>query len=153
MGGPGSVTVRDVRRTAAVAIVAGLALGATALAAAQGGENPYDRPEPDVSSGQVLRLPGAAGGCSASRTVTVRVNPPTGAVLGFVRIEVDGRRAARLTGVPRAASATVRVPQSGARVTATAETLGGQRLRASRVYSDCTRPPADTPAPVGGGEG
>ena len=39
---------------------------------------------------------------------------------------------------------------TGGRLTVTAETLGGQRLRASRVYSDCTRPP-DTGGGGGGG--
>ena len=140
------------KRALPLAAVAVLAAGATALA--QGGTDPYAAQEPEVTAGQVLRLPQSAGGCSDVRAATVRVNPPTGAVLGFVSVVVDGRQSARLTGVPRAASATVRVPLSGARVTVRAETLGGQQLRASRIYSDCTRPP-DTPPPgsVGGGEG
>jgi hypothetical protein len=139
------------RPIAALAVLAGLGVGATALAA-QGG-NPYDSPEPAVTAGQVLKLPDSARGCGSVRAATVRINPPTGAILGFVRIVVDDRQAARLTGVPRAASATVRVPQSGARVSVTAETLGGQRLRASRVYSDCTRPPDTGDSIGGGGEG
>jgi hypothetical protein len=83
----------------------------------------------------------------------VRVTPPLGAILGGVRVRVDGREMARLTGVPRAASATVRVPLTGARVTATAETLGGQRKRVSRVYADCAARPQQPPDTVGVGEG
>lgn len=143
------------RRVVPLAVIAGLGVGATALAAQDANQDPYSVAEPEVSSGQVLRLPDSAPGCDSGRRATVRVTPPMGAVLGFVRIVVDNRQAARLTGVPRAASATVRVPLSGARVTATAETLGGQRLRVSRIYSDCTRPPDTGPsAPgTGGGEG
>jgi hypothetical protein len=126
--------------------VAGLGVGGVALA--QGGGNPYDSPEPAVTASQVLKLPDSAPGCGSVRNATVRITPPTGAILGYVRIVVDGRQAARLTGVPRAASATVRIPQSGARLSVTSETLGGQRMHASRVFSDCTRPP-DT----GGGNG
>jgi hypothetical protein len=135
------------KRVLPLAILAGLGVGATALAAQ--GDNPYESPEPNVTSAQLLKLPDSAG-CDATRSAKVRITPPTGAVLGFVRIVVDGREAARMTGVPRAASATVRVPQSGGRLTVWAETLGGQRLQDSRVYSDCTRPP-DTGNPVGGG--
>ncbi len=136
------------KRALPLAVLAGLGIGATALAA-QGG-NPYDSPEPAVTAAQLLKLPDSAPACDGARSAKVRITPPTGAILGFVRVVVDGREAARLTGVPRAASATVRIPQSGARMTVTAETLGGQRLRASRVYSDCTRPP-DTGGQVGGG--
>ena len=136
------------KRVLPLAILAGLGVGATALAAQ--GDNPYDSPEPNVTSAQVLRLPDSAPGCGGTRSAKVRITPPTGAVLGFVRLVVDGRQAVRMTGVPRAASATVRVPQSGGRLTVSGETLGGQRLQASRVYSDCTRPP-DTRDPVGGG--
>ena len=140
------------KRALPIAIaVAGLAVGGVALA--QGGGNPYDSPEPSVTASQVLKLPDSAPGCGSVRNATVRITPPTGAILGFVRIVVDGRQAARLTGVPRAASATVRIPQSGARLSVTSETLGGQRMHASRVFSDCTRPP-DTGADNGlGGAG
>ena len=138
------------KRALPLAVLAVLGVGATALAAQ--GDNPYDAPEPSVTAGQVLKLPDSAPGCGSVRNATVRVTPPNGAILGFVRIAVDGAQAARLTGVPRAASATVRIPQSGARLSVSSETLGGQRMRASRVYSDCTRPP-DTGGgnPVGGG--
>src|SRR5688500_18576598 len=136
------------KRALPLAVIAGLAVGATALA--QGGGNPYDSPEPAVTAAQLLKLPDSAPGCGSVRNATVRVTPPTGAILGFVGIVVDGRQAARLTGVPCAASATVRIPQSGARLSVSAETLGGQRLRSTRVYSDCTRPP-DTGTGGGGG--
>src|SRR3954452_2200327 len=139
------------KRLVPLAVVAGLvsAATATALAAQGGGRDPYASAARNVTSGQVLRLPVSAPGCSAARSATARVNPPIGAVLGFVRIAVAGRQAARLTGVPRAASATVRIPRSGARLTVTGETLGGQRLHATRVYSDCSRP--DTTSGGGGG--
>ena len=137
------------KRVLVLAVLGGVGVGATALA--QDGD-PYSVAEPEVTAAQLLKLPDTAPGCDSGRSVTVRIKPPTGAVLGSVRVAVDNREAARLTGVPRAASATVRVPLSGGRVTVSAETLGGQRLRASRVYSDCTRPP-DTPGPTGGGEG
>lgn len=143
------------KRLLPLAVLAGLGLaGATALAAQTGRTaDPYAAAEPNVTSGQVLRLQGSAPGCDDARTTTVRVTPPVGAVLGYVRVVVDGRQSARLTGVPRAASATVRVPRSGARVTATALTLGGQKLRVSRVYADCTRPQSNPPASGGGGAG
>ena len=141
------------KRVLPLAVLAGFGLAATALAAQSGTTDPYSVAEPNVTSGQVLRLPDSAPGCDLTRSATVRVTPPTGAVLGYVRVSVNGRESARLTGVPRAASATVRIPRSGARLTATALTLGGQRLRSSRVFSDCTRPPEPSPAPEGGGGG
>jgi hypothetical protein len=142
------------KRLLPLAVVAALGIGATALA--QGGaDDPYLQAEPDVTSSQMFRLPSSAPRCDDSRSVTVRLTPPAGAVLGSVRVLVDNRQSVRLTGVPRAASATVRVPKSGARVTVTGETLGGQRLRSSRVYADCTSPPqpANPPDSVGVGEG
>jgi hypothetical protein len=140
---------RAMKRALPLAVLAGLGVGATALAA-QGG-NPYDSPEPTVTASQVLKLPDSAPGCGSVRFATVRLTPPTGAILGVVRIAVDGRQAARMTGVPRAASATVRIPQAGARLTVSAETLGGQRLSSTRVFSDCTRPPDTGGGGVGGG--
>jgi hypothetical protein len=128
------------KRLLPLAVLAALGIGATALA--QGGaDDPYLQSEPDVTPSQMFRLPSSAPRCDDARNVTVRITPPVGAVLGSVRVLVDNRQAARLTGVPRAASATVRVPKSGGRVTVAAETLGGQRLRSSRVYADCTSPP------------
>ncbi len=140
------------KRLILLAVVAA-ALGAGATALAQGGGDPYLQAEPDVSDAKLLRLPSSARGCDDTRSVTVRVTPPTGAVLGSVRVVVDGRQLARLTGVPRAASATVRVPRSGARVTASTETLGGQKQRVSRVYSDCSQAAPSPQDTVGVGEG
>jgi hypothetical protein len=72
-------------------------------------------------------------------------------------VRVRGVRIVRLTGIPRAASVTVQVTHEGGRVTATAETLGGQSLRISRVYQDCSKPPPPPPPPLppisGGGDG
>jgi len=142
---------RAMKRALPLAIVvAGLAVGATALA--QGTGDPYDSPEPNVTASQLLKLPDSAPGCGSVRNAKVRITPPTGAILGSVRISIDDRQVVRLTGVPRAASATVRIPQSGARLAVSAETLGGQRLRSTRVYADCTRPP-DTGSGGQGGSG
>ena len=137
------------KRALPLAVLAGLGVGAPALAAPGG--DPYDSPEPNVSAAQVLKLPDSAPGCGSVRFATVRLTPPTGAILGLVRVSVDDRQVVRMTGVPRAASATVRIPQSGARLSVSAETLGGQRLRSTRVYSDCTRPPDTGSGPLGGG--
>lgn len=145
-----------------IAIVMVCALGAgggVATALAQdGGTNPYDQPEPAVTSGQVLHLPGLRG-CTFATLVTVRVTPPSGAVLASLRVRLDGREVVRLTGIPRAASATVRLPQRGARVSVTGETLGGQQVHAARLYRRCRPTPAPPSAPpassapetVGGG--
>src|SRR5687768_8815278 len=110
---------RQMKRALPLAVLALLGAGATALAAQ--GDDPYDSPEPAVTAAQVLKLPDSAPGCGSVRNATVRVTPPNGAILGFVRIAVDGSQAARLTGVPRAASATVRIPQSGARLSVSSE--------------------------------
>jgi hypothetical protein len=141
------------KRLLPLVVLAGLGAGATALAAQDGDTNPYSVQEPSVTAAQLLKLPGSAPGCDEGRSARVRITPPLGAVLGSVRVVVDGRESARLTGVPRAASATVRVPRTGARLTVRAEMLGGQVLRASRVYSDCTRPPDTGPVSGGGGGG
>ena len=95
------------RPVLALLAVAGLAAGGTALA--QGAQAPYTTPEPKVSSGEVLDLATAAG-CRTNQLLTVRFTPPYGAVLGHFEVRVRNRRAARLTGIPRAASATVRLP-------------------------------------------
>ena len=81
---------RAMKRALPLAIVAGLAVGATALA--QGTGDPYDSPEPAVTAGQLLKLPDSAPGCGSVRNATVRITPPTGAILGSVRIL--GRRPA-----------------------------------------------------------
>ena len=133
-------------------VLAGVA-GAAATALAQGGgrtADPYQLPEPTLASAHVLRLPSRATGCDAQRSATVRITPPPGAILGSVRVRVDGRELARLTGVPRAASATVRVPLSGGRVTATAETLGGQRLKTAASTRTAQRNPPRRRRPAAG---
>ena len=142
------------KRALPLAIVAGLAVGATALA--QGTATRTTRPSrpSPLAAAQAPRLrPGLRLGAQRDR-------PAHPADRGDPRLgphRVDDRQAARLTGVPRAASATVRIPQSGARLSVSAETLGGQRLRSTRVYSDCTRPPdtgsGGTAGVGGGGEG
>ena len=148
------------RRALTLSVVAGLALASGAMAQGVGGDggDPYGTPEPAVTSKEVLNFAARSGGCGiAARSATVRITPPAGAVLAWVNVRVQGVRIVRLTGIPRAASVTVAVPRDGGRLTATAETLGGQDLRTSRVYSDCTEPPPPPPAeppPVsGGGDG
>ena len=136
------------RRVLPLVVLAALAgAGATAIAQSGGkATNAYTLQEPSLGDATVLHMAATSQVCDGRRSVTVRVTPPLGAILGGVRVRVDGREMARLTGVPRAASATVRVPLSGARVTATAETLGGQRVKVSRVYADCRAPAAPAPA-------
>jgi hypothetical protein len=75
-------------------------------------------------------------------------------VLASVRVHVAGLEVVRLTGVAGPASATVRIPREPTRVTATADTLGGQALYLSRIYGRCA-PPAPVPGErpvIGGGE-
>jgi hypothetical protein len=82
----------------------------------------------------------------------VRVNPPAGAILATFRVLVAGRETILMTGVPRAASATVRLPRAGGLIRATAETLGGQQVHASRNYRRCPTPkPPPATGPVTGG--
>ena len=138
-------------------VLAALA-GAGASAIAQGGgdkaTNAYTLQEPSLGDDAVLHFVLTRPACDPGRQVTVRVTPPLGAILGGVRVRVDGNEVARLTGIPRAASVSVRVPLAGARVTATAETLGGQRVKITRTYADCTAPePPEPPDGSGGGGG
>jgi hypothetical protein len=127
-----------------------LALGAGTAAVAQDGP-PASRSEPEVRSREVFRLP---GGCSPGERVTLRVDP-SGATLASMRVHVAGLEVLEMTGVDGPASATVRIPQhEPTRVTATADTLGGQELYLTRIYNRCAPPPA---APlgrpvIGGGE-
>ena len=142
------------RPVLALLALAGAAAGGTALA--QGTPDPYVTPEPRVRSGEVLELAGAAG-CRTNRLLTVRFTPPSGAVFGHFEVRVRDRRAARLTGIPRAASATVRLPVGDSRVEVTGETLGGQRVRSVRTYRVCEPepappPPDEPPLTYGGGE-
>jgi hypothetical protein len=153
-----------------VLIVLGLAAlaGGAALAQGQSSQDAYELQEPPVTSAQVLRLPSDSG-CVRFTRATVRLLPPPGAVLGVLTITADGAEAARMTGVPRAASATIRLTGRSTRVHVSGTTLGGQVVSASRTYRRCvSRPvsakpkpkpkrkpaPARTPPPieVGGGE-
>ena len=143
------------RRLLVVLGLAGVVAGGTALA--QGGSDPYDLPEPKVHDAEVLKL-AATSGCDRDGRLRVRFTPPAGAVFGWFTVEVRGREVVRMTGVTRAASATVTLPHGRSTVRAAGETLGGQRVATSRAYRTCEAPPRPTepaPAPpiqVGGGE-
>jgi hypothetical protein len=108
-----------------------------------------------LRAGAVVRLAEAAD-CDGDGRVRVRFRPPAGAVFGFFSVRVDGREAARLTGVPRAASATVALRGSSSPIRVEGETLGGQRVVAHRTYRRCaaprTLPPYAGPIENGGGE-
>jgi hypothetical protein len=126
------------RRTAFLLSLLALTVGATALAQAGG----QDGGEPDVTSREVFDLP---GGCRpAEGRVTVRIDP-SGAVLASMRVHVAGLEVVRMTGIEGPASATVRIGREPTRVTATADTLGGQALYLTRIYGRCA-----PPAPIGG---
>jgi hypothetical protein len=129
-----------------------LAGGGVATALAQGGDtsSPYNLPEPKVSSARLLHL-SRLGPCTDARFVTVRVNPPPGAILATLRVLIDHREAVRLTGVPRAASASVRLPRPGGLITVTGETLGGQQIHAAKTYRRCPQTPSPPPNTVTGG--
>jgi hypothetical protein len=133
-------------------LVAGmLAAGGVATAIAQGGDSssPYNLPEPAVH-GSVLHL-SRLGPCTNARFVKVRVNPPPGAIFATLRVLINHREVVRLTGVPRAASASVRLPHAGGLVTATGETLGGQQVHTSHTYRRCSNNPPPPPTTVVGG--
>jgi hypothetical protein len=142
----------------AIVVACALAAGGAATALAQGGGNPYDQPEPAVTSSQVLHLPGLRG-CTFATLVTLRVTPPAGAVLASLTVRVGGREVVRLTGIPRAASATLRLPERGARITVAGVTLGGQQVHVTHVYRRCrptpapppSQPPSSLPETGGGG--
>jgi hypothetical protein len=98
-------------------------------------------------------------GCLSGTRVTVRIVPPSGAVLSPVHIRAGGREVVHLTGVTQEASVTVRLPHRG-RVSVSGETTGGERFSTERDYRQCTsptpKPPQETnPSPpvTGGGEG
>ncbi len=137
-------------------VLAGLVAGATALAQDGGSQDSYALQEPAVHSAELLRLPSDAR-CRRRALVTARVLPPPGAVMGLVQVSVGAREAVRLTGIPRAASASVRLGRGRTRVIVTGTTLGGQVVRATRSYRRCgtaaPRPRAPAPAapiPSGG---
>jgi hypothetical protein len=134
------------RRLLVLPVAVAAAAGGTALA--QGGPDPYETPEPLVRDGQVLRL-AAASSCDRDRLVRIRFTPPGGAVFGWFEVSVRGRQRVRLTGIPRAASATVKLARGRSIVRVRGETLGGQRVDAERVYRTCT-PAPEAPAPPAG---
>jgi hypothetical protein len=150
------------RRVLFVVLVLGLAAGATAIAQTGSSRDAYELQEPSVTSAQVLRLP-ADTGCIRFTRATVRFLPPPGAVFGVLRVTADGREAARMTGVPRAASTTIRLSGARTDVRVSGTTLGGQVVHAERSYRRCgrtgskpkvDRPPRAEPPPIeaGGGE-
>jgi len=146
-----------------IVVALGLLAGATAIAQTGSDGDVYDLQEPPVSSGRVIRLP-SDDACIRFTRATVRFLPPPGAVFGLLRVTADGREAARMTGVPRAASATIRLSGARTAVRVSGTTLGGQVIHAARSYRRCgSRParprsnkqaPQATPPPieVGGGE-
>ena len=157
------------RRVLIIVLALGLVAGATAIAQTGSSDDAYQLQEPSVTSSQVLHLP-SDDSCVSFTRATVRFLPPPGAVFGLLKVTADGREAARMTGVPRAASTTIRLSgaRTGVRVTGT--TLGGQVVHAERSYRRCgqtpranrkpkakpkrrtTPRPAPPPVEVGGGE-
>lgn len=129
------------RRLLLIVLGLGVLAGGAALAQGQGGQDAYELQEPHVTSAQVLRLPSDQG-CVRFTRATVRFLPPPGAVFGVLQVRADEREVARLTGVPRAASATIRLTGSRTAVRVSGTTLGGQVIGASRDYRRCDSTPA-----------
>ena len=129
------------KRLPVLALATIIAGGVVATALAQGGG------EPTVRTREVLHLPAIADGCTRATLVNVRVTPPVGVTLAVLRVRAGGREVVRLTGVAGPASVRLRLPNAGARVTATGVTLGGQDLRATRLYRRCPPPAPKPPAP------
>jgi hypothetical protein len=149
-----------VRRGLLIVLGLGALAGGAALAEGQSSQNAYELQEPHVTSAQILRLPSDSG-CVKFTRATVRFLPPPGAVFGVLRVTADGAEAARLTGVPHSASATIRLTGRRTAVRVNGTTLGGQVIGASRDYRRCGSRPAatkprakPTPPPIeqGGGE-
>jgi len=143
-----------VRRLLLILVGLGLLAGGAAFAQGQGSDDAYELQEPHVTSSQVLRLPSDSG-CVRFTRATVRILPPPGAVLGVLQVRADGAEVARMTGVPRAASATIRLSGARTAVRVSGTTLGGQVIGASRTYRRCAQPtakprPRRTPQPIGG---
>lgn len=126
------------RRVLFVVLVLGLVAGATAIAQTGSSPDAYELQEPSVTSNEVLRLP-ADNGCVRFTRATVRFLPPPGAVFGVLQVTADGREAARMTGVPRAASTTIRLSGARTNVRVSGTTLGGQVVHAKRSYRHCRR--------------
>jgi hypothetical protein len=133
------------RRALFIALGVGLAAGGAALAQGQSNQDAYQLPEPSVSSAQVLRLPRDSS-CVHITRATVRFLPPPGAVFGLLQVKANGSEVARMTGVPRAASATIRLPSRRTQVRVSGTTLGGQVIGASRSYRRCGSRPARKPS-------
>ena len=97
-------------------------------------------------------------GCLTGTRVTVRIVPPSGAVLSPVHVRAGRREVVHLTGVTQEASVTVRVPHQG-RVSVTGESTGGERFSVARNYTRCSPEPTPqddhppSPPITGGGEG
>lgn len=159
-------TFGTVRRVLIIIVALGVLAGATAIAQTGSSDDAYELQEPSVTSRQVLRLPSDSS-CVRFTRATVRFLPPPGAVFGVLQVTADGREAARMTGVPRAASTTIRLSGARTDVRVSGTTLGGQVVHATRSYRRCrpiartpqTKPkrratPRATPPPteVGGGE-
>ena len=131
------------RATILLVLGSGLGLGATALA--QGGGS--DKLQIELHRG-----------CLTGTRVTIRIVPPSGAILSPVHIRADGREVVHLTGVTQEASVTVRLPHQG-RVSVTGESTGGERFSTVRDYRRCAPEPTPQPnrapsSPItGGGEG
>jgi len=125
-----------------------LVLGAGATALAQDGP-PEGGNEPRVAAREVLKMPSS---CRPGDRVTVRLRPPSGLTLESMRIHVAGREVVRLTQVGSAASATVAIPTTPTRVTATADSSGGQALYLSRIYGGRCPVQSEERPVVGGGE-
>ena len=135
-----------VRRVLLIVLGLGVLAGGAALAEGQSSQDAYELQEPHVTSAQVLRLPSDAS-CVRFTRATVRFLPPPGAVFGVLRVTADGAEAARMTGVPRAASATIRLTGRRTEVRVSGTTLGGQVIGASRTYRRCGSAPAAKPRP------
>jgi hypothetical protein len=137
-----------------LALIAVIAAGTAASAFAQTGDGPS---EPEITAASVLRLTSSQS-CVSPARVTVRALPPSGVEFDLVRVAVDGVLAARLAGVPHAASVTIRIPEGSSRLRVTVRSAGGQEVHADRRYRVCAPPPpAPRPAPGhiitrGGGE-
>jgi len=135
-----------VRRLILIVVVLGGLAGATAIAQTGPSRDAYELQEPSVTSRQVIRMP-SDDACVRLTRATVRFLPPPGAVFGLLQITADGREAARMTGVPRAASATIDLRGTRTTVRVSGTTLGGQVVHATRLYRRCGASPRSKPAP------
>ena len=115
------------RRRAATLVVLGSGLGLGATALAQGGGNDDLRIE-------------MHRGCLTGTRVTVRIVPPSDAILSPVHIRAGGREVVHLTGVTQEASVTVRLPHQG-RVSVSGESTGGERFSVAATTARCSPEP------------